>query len=513
METMNAIVSGFADVLVLIALFGLAVFVHEFGHFMAARWCGLVVEVFSLGFGPAIWKKKVNGTTYKIGWIPVGGYVALPQLDPSGMSAIQGGTTDEKKTDTASEEAEEKPVDYPPIALWKKIVVSVAGPLGNVVLAVVLAWIIFFSPTEKEIEKGSTVVGYVFTNSPAYKLGMRPGDTITAVNGRLVASWAEYMTECHLAAASDMVTLTFLSQSGEHTMSLATERVKDSSLKIVPGVERFTLCVIADVHQDSPAGIAGLQPGDIVNLFNGSPVFSDDHFRALVAANPLKELNLTVERSGKPVEIKVTPLYNHTRVPGRALIGTDLSPDLKAGGVPWMEHKEPWDQLKGDAKAIRRILSALGSREQAGQAAGALGGPVLIFLTLWTAIKTSLLNAVGFIRFLCVNLAILNLLPLPVLDGGHIVFALWEMVTRRKPHPKVVGIMVNTFACLLIAAFLFLTFRDVKLLPRILGSMGRRNAAAAQVKNAANPGEFTNTVLSADWTTNAVPPEESKPGT
>src|SRR5210317_1991058 len=116
-----SIIKSLGDVLVLIVLFGITIFVHELGHFWVALKCGLVVDTFSIGFGPAIWKKKVNGVVYKIGWIPFGGYVALPQLDPSGMSHIQDG------------EGEQETRELPPVAPWKRILVSVAGAGGNVI--------------------------------------------------------------------------------------------------------------------------------------------------------------------------------------------------------------------------------------------------------------------------------------------------------------------------------------------------------------------------------------------
>ena len=129
MEFLLSILAGVCVVL----LFSLAIFIHEFGHFLAARWLGLKVDAFAIGFGPALWKRTVGGVEYKIGCIPFGGYVALPQLDPSGMEKVQGGSGE------ASHE-------LPDIAAWRRIIVSVAGPFGNVVLAVALALLIAWMP-------------------------------------------------------------------------------------------------------------------------------------------------------------------------------------------------------------------------------------------------------------------------------------------------------------------------------------------------------------------------------
>jgi len=152
-------------------LFGFTIFIHELGHFLAARLCGLVVDTFSLGFGPAIWKRRIQGTEYKICWIPLGGYVALPQLDPTGMQTIQGG-------------GDEPPLrNLEPAAWWKRIIVSVCGPLGNVVFGFVLALVIWAVPpkVEDDMKFPGAVVGVVEAGSPAQAAGFRIGDRILTV--------------------------------------------------------------------------------------------------------------------------------------------------------------------------------------------------------------------------------------------------------------------------------------------------------------------------------------------
>jgi regulator of sigma E protease len=142
----------------------------------------------------------------------------------------------------------------------------------------------------------------------------------------------------------------------------------------------------------------------------------------------------------------------------RMMIGVQLG---GGSALPWMLYKNPVDQLKSDAMMIVRVVQALSSRSEAKQAAKNLGGPVAIFGMLIFSIKTGLLNTLGLIRLLNVNLALLNLLPIPVLDGGHIMFSLWEGLTRRKVNARVQSVLVNICAVLLIGAMLLITFNDI----------------------------------------------------
>ena len=172
-------------------LFGVAVIVHEFGHFLAAKLLGFQVDAFSVGFGPAIWKRKIGGVVYRVGWIPLGGYVALPQLDPSEMDAIQG------------KNAEGGRPPAPPVAPWKRIVVAVAGPLGNVVLAVVVAVAIYLFSTPENFGGVGVTVGRVGPEASA--AGLQVGDTFVSLNGNKVTCWNEVTIECILGASTNGV--------------------------------------------------------------------------------------------------------------------------------------------------------------------------------------------------------------------------------------------------------------------------------------------------------------------
>jgi regulator of sigma E protease len=232
---------------------------------------------------------------------------------------------------------------------------------------------------------------------------------------------------------------------------------------------------------------AGVQSGDVIESFGGVVVTSIEHFIGLVADSADVASKMVVKRGEEQLELTVTPVLNKEL--GRALIGVSINSGMMSSSMPWMQYKKPVDQVKSDAVGIFRILKALVTPSESKQAAQGLGGPVMIMMALWMSIKVSFLNAIGFLRFLNVNLAILNLLPIPVLDGGHIVFALWEGITRRKVSAKVVNILTNIFMVLLLSAFLLLTFRDFKRAPRMLKAI--RGMSSEVQKDATNEVDNT----------------------
>ncbi|NLB54713.1 MAG: site-2 protease family protein, partial [Lentisphaerae bacterium] len=161
-------------VIAVVFLFSLTILVHELGHFIAARMVGMVVDAFSIGFGPAIWQKKIKGVNWKVCVFPFGGYVALPQVDPSlGLEKPDRPETEEKR-------------DLPRIAPWRKLIVVVAGAGGNMVLAIALAWIVFWIGKPSAPAERSAIIGYVVEDSDAYAGGLRPGFDIVAVIGIFV---------------------------------------------------------------------------------------------------------------------------------------------------------------------------------------------------------------------------------------------------------------------------------------------------------------------------------------
>ena len=441
-------------------LFGITVFVHEFGHFIVARRCGLVVKTFSIGFGRAIFKWEKDGILYKIGWIPFGGYVALPQLDPEGMEKIQGGESNET---------------FPEISPCKKIAVAVSGPLGNIVLAVLLALALWLIPGNDAGTQIRPIIGSIETNSAAYAAGLRQGDEITTVNGAAIKNWYDFTVEA-LLKNSDTVALDVRNAGVEKQLRIPVVKI-ESGERIMEGVKPAIPCLFGAVTAGSPADRAGVKSGDVALALNGVSVLGWEHFTEMMqAAKPDVPAELTVERKGETLALSITPEYNAEYK--RIMVGVQLG----GSGLPWMLYRNPVDQLKYDALAIVRVLKALVTPAEAKQAAGGLGGPIAIFTMLTMSIKMGLVNTLGLIRFLNINLAVLNLLPIPVLDGGHIVFALWHGITRRKPNLKVQMVLTNMFAVLLIGAMLILSFNDIDRKFQIKKFFGKLSGQTEQVK-------------------------------
>ena len=351
-----------------VVFFSLAIAIHEFGHFIVALKLGLRVERFSIGFGPAIWKKTWRGVEYRISWIPLGGYVMIPDVDPEGTKAIEGGEGNGESSSAKATEDKRKT-----ISPWKEIAVAVAGPGMNVFLAIVIALILSALPADKfgelTCEVASTIKG-----SQAEKAGIKSGDTVLSVGGKSVSTWSEMQVEVQIVGSKETEFV-----------------VRDKA-----GAERT---VLISPKQDEITGVFA------------------------IGAISLPQEN---------------------------------------GLTHWLPAKNPFRQILWDAGAIFRVLKGLVTPKEMKNTAKALGGPQMIVEGIYKSVRHDFWDGIGFMRFLNVNLAVLNILPIPVLDGGLIMFALLALIFRRRVPEKVVTTLSMTFMYLLLGAMAILIFRDAQ---------------------------------------------------
>jgi len=429
-------------------LFGGTVMVHELGHFLTARWFKLRIDAFSIGMGPALWKKVVNGVAYKISLLPIGGYVALPQMDITG---------------SAFEHPDAKGKLLEPVAPWKRIVIAVAGPFMNVVTAFLLCVVVWAVGKPYDAGPGPAVVGRVHRESPAYEAGLRAGDLITGINGDRIHFW----TDVDIAGSLNQEVRLRVVREGSwlDLEPIATRRNRIGFLQI-PGirpVEHIEYVFVEGMNKDSPAMLAGMELGDILHEVNGEPVVDADGFAGSVQAGGGAPLRIRVLRgeAREMVDLELEPVYSERL--GRHLIGIIMNEKDAMVKV----HPNPVTQIRFFSGSIFRTLRAFSRPKERGEAAQGVGGPVIMLGSIHSQVRTGFMQALWFTALINVNLAIINLLPLIVLDGGHIMLSFYEMVARRPPNKRVVTAMANGMVVILLTLMVTLTYKDVVLMRRI----------------------------------------------
>ena len=434
-------------------LFNLLIFVHELGHFLAARWRGLKVDRFAIWFGKPIWKAKINGVEYALGSIPAGGYVSLPQM--ATMEAIEG------KSESSGQ-------PLPPISALDKIIVAFAGPLFSFLLALAFAVVVMTVGRPVSDSEKTTIIGYVVKGGPADQAGLRPGDQILAINGRPITkfggmgdsvTWRIVSSEgdtVQIRVRRDGVVREFSPKPAKEPTKV-WERKSLRKIQIAPASD----VIVGDMATNSPAKCAGLQTGDRILSVNGIRLY---HFQALedyAETHTNETLTLSCLRGGRPLEVKVKP-----EVP---VSPHDAKPSL--GILDWedkwsLSHPGAIEQVNGSVNAMLETFGALLARHSDIKPQH-LGGAVKI-LDVYARLFNSEQGwrlALWFSVLMNVNLAILNMLPIPVLDGGHIVLALIEAVRRRPVSTRVLSAIQTGCAVLLIGFMLYIAFYDVQDLP------------------------------------------------
>jgi regulator of sigma E protease len=458
-ETLQSFLSSGWSLILTILFFGGSIFVHELGHFLAARRRGAKVERFSIGFGPAIWKwRGKDGVEYRLSWFPLGGYVMLPQI--ADLGPIEGQT----QADVSQ---------LPPISYSTKVIVLLAGAAFNVLFAFALAsvlWIIGSPVAEEdqttrigiarptiELSPGKSVPG------PAYVAGLRGGDVITAVDGKSVASFSDIGQLIALGGGRDeknrpQVTINY--QRNGQTMPPAIVRPElagPEELREI-GVEPALKVMVADLVAGMPAEQAGVKPGDILQAIDGKPVNYSSYVEEHLRETGGRPVTLTLLREGMPVTLEVTPRAAVDKNKGPVYrLGVALRGSITIKTV----HINPWRQLSRlTLFTWRNVQSLIDPKTDVGisKTSGVIGITRIFYNAAEEGVRA--LFAVAIL--ININLAILNLLPVPILDGGQIVF---ETIARLRGKSLPVNFVLATrslFMVLIMAAMIWIGYFDVR---------------------------------------------------
>ena len=451
----SSIFSNVWSIALIVLFFGGSIFVHELGHFLAARRRGLKIERFSIGFGPKIVAWKRDGIEYRISWIPFGGYVALPQL--ADMRGIEG-------------DASDAPLPLEPIGYTSKMIVSVMGAVFNLLFAIALSVVIWQFGLPTTALQTTTRIGYVFDTlalpdgseviSPARFAGLQEGDRITAIDGKSVDDWSSLL--------QTLVSGTGRDAYGQPKTVLTIERdQKTLAVEVYPrvsgqdsvrriGITPAEPLIIGGTLKDSPAAAAGLKPGDIIQAINGQPVYSRYRLKSELEAGRDLAIPFTITRGD---ETLVIPIH-----PAEIQIGKDGAKAVSIGAqfdIPvTYAHPTPWKQISDNFVIMYRILSGLiNPRSDLG--IGQMSGPPGIARILYETAQVDVRLVIWITIIININLAFFNLLPIPVLDGGHMLFATIGKLRGRSLPPGFVAAAQSTFMILLFSLLIYVSFKDV----------------------------------------------------
>lgn len=419
------------------------VFIHELGHFAVAKWVGVRVHTFSIGFGKKLIKFKRGDTEYAISAVPFGGYVAMAGENPD-----EGGYGN-------ADEFRQKPIAA-------RLAIAIAGPLANLVFATALLFGLYLVGVQEP--KTTMTVGEVETGSAAAQAGVKVGDEVLNLNGKTQAGWEQFMQD--------------VAMEGGHTVKLAVRRNgQDTVLQMTPqinpkfGIAFSGISPEADVEVDKvipgkPAEAAGLKTDDKILTVDGIRIPSATSLIDMVNGSKGSPITLAIQRQGERKDIQITPVMDPQSK--RWIVGiyprVIVPTELVKRNVPAALKQSLAKNWESGTMVLRTLSGIITGKIKM----KALSGPIGIVQMIAGSLRQSVQKFLEFMALLNTNLAVLNILPLAITDGGVVMFLLLEAVRRKPLSLNTQSIINRVGISFFLVLFLFVTFQDIIRIPWFL---------------------------------------------